>query len=137
MPVRYEEDLYAWSQETAQALLDGRLSDVSLDKIAEEIRSLGIGEERALISQLARIMRHLLKIRYQPGRHSRSWDLSVIEGRGRLAVILRRNPSLRHNLAESVRLAYAIARPAAARETGIDLPLFPAECPFTAEEVVG
>ena len=56
-------------------------------------------DERALGSQLKRIMAHLLKQRYQPQRATRSWEDSIANGREQIADILEQSPSLRRMLA--------------------------------------
>jgi hypothetical protein len=80
---------------------------------------------------------HLLKARYQPLKHTRSWDLTVLEHRQRLQEFFEESPSL---LAERDRLmekAYRVARLRAANETGLEVSEFPESCEWSFEEVVG
>jgi hypothetical protein len=69
----YNGDYYAWLTDTAQALVDGRLADVNAAQVAEELQDMGKTERRVLRSHIKRILVHQLKIRYQPGKHTRSW----------------------------------------------------------------
>jgi hypothetical protein len=98
---------------------------------------LGKSERNSLTSHLRRIILHLLKIRYQPERHPRSWDLSIIESRVRMEQRLRQSPSLRASLRELSADAYESGRVRAARETGLQLDVFPEQCPFSLDEIVG
>jgi Domain of unknown function DUF29 len=137
MAARYEEDLYAWSQETARAISEGRWQDVDLCHVADEISGVGKSEQRGLASQLERIMLHLLKMRHQPGLHTRNWDLGVAEARTRAEQKLRESPSLEPRLSELLANAYELARLKAARLTGLPLEAFPQTCPFSLKEVMG
>jgi hypothetical protein len=134
----YDEDFYRWSQETAKALTEGRFAEVDIEHLAEEIRSLGKNEHRELIARLARLMAHMLKIRYQPQQRTRSWDTTIDVQRDNLRDVLDDNPSFAATaaLTESVRRAYRRARLYAAQETHLDLDTFPKECPFTLDEVL-
>jgi hypothetical protein len=136
-PTLYDEDFYSWSQRTAQLVREGRWNEIDRNHVAEEIGDLGISQERALTSQMIRVLKHLLKSKYQPEKHTRSWDLTIAEGRARIAQILRRNPSLEAHLDTLLVDAYELARIRAAGETDLDLATFPEACPFTIHEVRG
>jgi hypothetical protein len=136
-PTLYDEDFYGWSRRTAQLVREGRWSEIDHDHVAEEISDLGISQERALMSQIVRVLKHLLKSKYQPEKHTRSWDLTIAEGRVRIAQIIRRNPSLEFQLDTLLADAYELARIRAAGETDLDIAMFPAKCPFTISEVRG
>lgn len=136
-PTLYSEDFYGWSQHTAQLVREGRWSEIDRDHVAEEIGDLGISQERALISQIIRVLKHLLKSKYQPHKHTRSWDLTIAEGRVRISQIIRRNPSLESQLDALLADAYELARIRAAGETDLDVATFPEKCPFTIAEVRG
>ena len=64
----YEQDFYTWTQTTAAAIRAGEWQDLDAQMIAEEIESLGIGQEHALRSHLKQLLMHLLKWQYQPSR---------------------------------------------------------------------
>lgn len=66
-------------------------------QIAEELREISKSERRGVKRHLERILLHLLKIRYQPGKHTRSWNLSIAESRIRLNELLADSPSLRRD----------------------------------------
>lgn len=135
--IRYEEDTYAWSLENASALREKRFADVDWDNVAEEILSVGRQERQTLRNTLVQVIVHLLKIRYQPGKHGRSWDLSVEEHRSRVKLILKDSPSLKPVVADILSEAYQLARFKAARQTRLPLSAFPEECEWTLEQVLG
>lgn len=126
----YAEDFAAWAFHQAQLLRAGQWQAVDVAWVAEELETLGRGEFSELVSQLRIVLLHMLKWDYQADRRSRSWLLSVQEHRLRAADVLAENPSLKPRLAEAVARAHAQGRLAAARETGLPLAAFPAECPY-------
>jgi hypothetical protein len=132
----YNGDYYAWLTTTALAIDEGRLSEVNRAQVAEELRDMGRSERRTLRSHIRRVLLHLLKIRLQPEKHTRSWNLSIAESRVRIARELNDSPSLRSEFPLFLLEAYEEARLAAARQTGISLEAFPEQCPFTVEDVL-
>src|SRR5689334_11027355 len=94
MPItRYEDDLYLWAEETARAIAQGRFDEIDRGQVADEVEDLGKSEYHALASHLERIELHLLKIRYQEEKRTRSWELPVEESRVRVRRAVRRSPS--------------------------------------------
>ena len=69
----YEQDFYAWAIHNAELLRQGRLSEIDVEHIAEELECMGRSEKRELMSRLGVLLAHLLKWVYQPYRRSRSW----------------------------------------------------------------
>ena len=94
-------------------------------------------DERALGSQLKRIMAHLLKQRYQPERATRSWEDPIENGREEIADILEQSPSLRWTLPGLMAKSYRRAASQAARDTRLQVTTFPTQPPFTLAEVLG
>ena len=132
----YERDLYAWSQEQARLLLEGRLAELDADNIAEEILDVGSGESNKLESALRILLMHMLKWDYQPEKRSRSWENTIGLQRGRVLRQLRKNPSLKSKRSEAVGDAFSDARRLASTETDIDLDRFPEECPYDWETIL-
>ena len=135
--VGYKEDLAAWSEQTARAILERRFEELDLENVADEVLSLSIQERRALDSCLVQIMVHLLKCRYQQSRHTVSWDISIAKQRDSLEEILSDSPSLRPRVAERILVRYKRACLEAAGETGLELSVFPEVCPFTEVDILG
>ncbi len=59
--IQYEKDAYGWAMEQAALIRAGRLSELDLENIAEEIESVGKSERKALESFLARLLMPRLK----------------------------------------------------------------------------
>src|ERR1700678_348972 len=126
----YDEDFYAWSRQQAALLRAGKLGQVDIEHIAEEIESMGKTEKRELISRLTVLLLHILKWRYQPTHRSKSWRLSIADARTEIVAHLEDNPSLKAVLDTAMEQAYRSARLKAAIETEFDEDEFPAQCPW-------
>jgi hypothetical protein len=136
MTTRYDSDFYGWTQEQADLLRSGRISELDTQNLLEEIESMGRSERRELESRLEVLLAHLLKWKYQEGRRSRSWTLTIIGQRQKVSRCLKASPSLKHKLSESLEDAYSYAIIAAERETQISRNVFPDTCPWTFEQIM-
>ncbi len=135
-PSLYDRDFFAWTREQAGLLRAGRISEIDLENIAEEIESMGKTEKRELSSRLTVLLLHLAKWRFQPGLRGRSWRLGIESQRLDIADLLDDNPSLRPLLTEILGRAWRRASLEAQKETGFDASTFPSECPWTAEQAL-
>src|SRR3954447_825190 len=77
----YEQDHLAWIEQQSELLRAGRLQDLDLENISEELGDLGRSQRRELEHRLEIILAHLLKKQFQPKRHTRSWDVTIGEQR--------------------------------------------------------
>lgn len=132
----YEQDFFAWTQTTADLIRAGKWCDVDREVLAEEVESLGKSQYRELGSRLDVLVIHLLKWRYQPSEHFRSWRSTIRTQRRELRRLLQQNPSLRPLVASVIADGYADARLEASDETEIPLATFPQTCPWTPEQVL-
>jgi hypothetical protein len=134
----YDTDFYAWTQEQADLLRQGRLEELDLVNLIEELETLGRSEFEAFESAIHRLTQHLLKWQYQPERRefSRSWLLTISEQRRRIIKKLRQNPSFKTRLAEAITEGYQDGRESAAIEADKPLDLFPEQCPYTWEQMI-
>lgn len=130
----HDSDFYAWTKETAQLLKEGRVSEVDIKNIAEELESMGNSDKRALISCLSVLIAHLLKWKYQKERRGTSWQRTIKVQRLRVKDLLEASPSLKHEINLKVSFAYLDATVMAEKETGLNIEIFPEECPFTLEQ---
>ena len=96
--ISYESDFYGWTQEQAALLRAGRLADLDIENLIEEVETMGRSEKRELESRLTILLLHLLKWKYQEVRRGRSWELSIIEQRLKFDQILEENPGLKPKL---------------------------------------
>ncbi len=132
----YREDFHAWALQNARLLREGRLAEIDIENIAEELEDMGGSKERELESRLGVLLAHLLKWVYQPERRGNSWESTIEEQRRRVERLLRKNPSLKSKLVENFADAYGDARLIAARETGIHKSKFPETSPFPLEQTL-
>ena len=132
----YETDFYAWAQSQASLLRSGRLSDVDIEHLAEEIESMGRREKRELMSRLAVLLMHLLKWQAQPMLRGNSWRATIKLQRREIGRHLADNPSLRDILDRVLADAYEDAVVLASRETGLAESAFPPANPWTFAEIM-
>jgi hypothetical protein len=132
----YERDFCLWIEEQTRLLREGRLENLDVGHLVEEIEDLGIREKKAVKSNLVVVLLHLLKHQFQPRRRSRSWRASILEHRQRLRDDLRTSPSLRGYAQGVFEEAYADARARAATETGLTERTFPPAPPYNLEQAL-
>ena len=132
----HRQDFRAWTRQQADLIRSGRFAELDAVNLIDEIEDMGGSRERELESRLGVLLAHLLKWRYQPDRRGRGWRLTIAEQRRRIARLLKRNPSLKPLLAETLEDAYGDALLMAARETDLDESAFPPACPFSLEQVM-
>jgi hypothetical protein len=108
----------------------GRLSELDVDNIAEEIESMSRSEKRELVSRLKILLMHLLKWQVQPSLRGASWRNSIANARDQISDLLQDSPSLRPRIAEAIETAYSRAVRDAAAETSLDEGAFPPVCPW-------
>ena len=132
----YDADFHAWANEQATLLRAGRLSEIDVEHIAEEIETLGRGERRELVSRLSVLLLHLLKWSHQPERRGKSWELTIKEQRRQVARHLRDNPSLRAWTDQAMADAYGDAVLRAELEMNLARDMLPWSCPYGFEQAV-
>jgi hypothetical protein len=132
---KYEKDFYAWAIHNAKLLREGKLTEVDIEHVAEEIECMGKSERREMVNRLAILLVHLLKWKYQPARQSRSWQLTIKEQRLQLANLLKDSPSLKNELESKIEEAYEQAIIIAERETALEK-TFPKKCPFIMKQIL-
>ena len=77
---------------------------------------MGKSERRALISQLIRVMMHIIKWFSQPGKRSGSWMNSINSGRREIRRIIKRRPSLKNTINEEWDTSFQKAKQEAENE---------------------
>jgi hypothetical protein len=135
-PSLYDRDFYAWTNEQAALLRAGNLSAADIEHIAEEIESMGKTEKRELVSRLTVLLLHLLKWQFQPPRRGSSWEATITVQRDDLADHLRDNPSLKAAISAAITDAYRKAAILATGETDLPRVTFPAECPWSFDQIM-
>lgn len=136
MNTPYERDFHAWLQDQAALLKAGRLAELDIENLTEEIESMGASERRELYSRMKVLLQHLLKFQFQPEGRSAGWLGTIDEQRDQLEILFKQSPSLRRLADEALDFTYPKARRAAAHETGLAIDLLPESCPYTTDEAL-
>jgi hypothetical protein len=133
VPHAYEQDVAAWANEQAILIRARKFDQLDIEHLADEIEDVSRSDKRELSSRMAVLLQHLLKWKYQPERRSPSWRATIVLQRDELSDLLEQSPSLRQEMAGGLDKAYGRAVKRAVIETGMSA--FPAECPFTLDEM--
>jgi hypothetical protein len=123
--------------EQSAALRAGELERLDLANLAEEIQDLGSEQLHKLTSAYRVILIHMLKWDHQPERRTRSWVTSIESHRAYASDVLEDSPGLKGRQDVALARAYRRARSDASGETGLDTEVFPPECPYSLEAVMG
>jgi hypothetical protein len=132
----YERDFCLWLEQQADLLREGRLRELDVANLLDEIESMGRKDKKSIKSNLVIVLLHLLKHEFQPKRRSRSWLDSILEHRQRLRDDLAESPSLGGHLEAVFPDAYADARARAITQTGLPERALPRMSPYTLEEAL-
>jgi predicted nucleic acid-binding Zn-ribbon protein len=131
----YELDFYAWTVEQSKLLKEGDLQNLDIVNLVEEVESLGKQQRQELENRLVVLLGHLLKWDCQPDRQSKSWKATIREQRRAVQRLIKQNPSLKPYLEEAIALAYESALDLVVRETPLDYPDLPANCPYSPDQL--
>ncbi len=134
MAALYAEDETAWLEAMAALIRRRDLAGLDLDNLGEYLTDMARRDRREVKSRLVVLMAHLLKWKFQRDKRSRSWRTTVLHQRQELADLAGRGVLRAH--AEAVLPeAYENAVELAASETGLPRASFPADCPYTIEQL--
>lgn len=133
---KYDEDFVLWLDHQAKLLRQGRVHELDLENLAEEVEDIGWSERRAVRSTLGIILIHLLKHQFQTSRRSRSWIDTLLEHRGRLVKDFSTSRSLELHAEAELADLYRLARKRAAVQTRLPVGDFPETCPYTLAQVL-
>jgi hypothetical protein len=137
MSTAYEQDFYGWALDQAHLLNTSVFDRLDIVNLVEELQAMSARERRELVSRLRVLMMHLLKWQYQPNYPIKtSWQNTINTQRDDIALILEDSPSLRGRLVESMEKAYPMSVREASQESGLPKATFPAECPWTIEQLL-
>ena len=98
-----------------QALLVGHPEEAALG-IEELIEALSRSDQRALRSQLIRLMEHILKWKTQPERRSQSWTATIENARVEIEELVELEPSLKPSVPKLLPELFDKARRLAEKE---------------------
>jgi hypothetical protein len=132
----YDTDFVEWSARTAELVRAGRLDEVDLEHVAEEIEDLGKRDRWAVHSQMLRLLLHQIKRKIQPERETKSWRHSIVHSQERILVRVNDSPSLRRFIEAELQDIYTRAIRGALFETGVKNPGLPERCPFPLDQLL-
>jgi len=138
----HEQDYHAWLSSQACALRENRLNDIDASNLAEELEDMARSTKKALKSQLARLMAHLLKWSIQKDFRTRNptagnrWLASIRNAREEIKDDLAESPSLTAYLPAIFGKAYRTAINSAVEDTGLADSAFPAVRPWSLDDVL-
>ncbi|QYX31332.1 DUF29 domain-containing protein [Sphaerospermopsis torques-reginae] len=135
----YEQDFYLWIQTTVKLLSEGKLEELDIENLIEEIDSMGRREKKELKTRLIVLIEHLLKLQYwtkEKDSNARGWRNTVVEQRRQIAYSLADSPSLKSILNDVFLECYQDARNDTLRKYQLPSELFPEDSPFSLLEVL-
>lgn len=144
----YDKDFVLWSKQQAEALrAAGRGATnqpIDWENVAEEIDSLARSDKRELMSQIRRVIEHLLKLEYSRATDPRiGWIESIDDARNEIDVLLEDSPSLKTEIAAAIATEMKRGSRKAIRELGKHRELNPgivariAAASYTQDQIVG
>ena len=137
--IQIDQDFHGWLLDQASALRDQRSYSLDWKHLAEELESMAAVERRELRKQLKRLLLHLLKMKYQPealNRHH-SWRTSIRNARDEINDLMKDSPGIfRGEQGEILATAFKRAREQASEGTRLRLDTFPANNPWSLEEIM-
>ncbi len=132
----YDQDFYQWTQEQAELMKAGALSQLDISNLIEEVESMGKSQKRELLSRMTVLLMHLLKWDYQPEQRSGSWKSTIRTQRREIKFLLLDNPSLKRSVQDASISVYPDSKTSASDETGLPESAFPETCPYTVEQIM-
>ena len=136
LSVDYEQDYHSWTKHQIALLKTGKLDELDIVHLIEELEDMGKSNRRELESRFLILIAHLLKWQFQPDKQSSNWRGSIKEQRLRLARLLKQAPSLRKQINDAVVEIYPDAVTLAAEETELAKATFPAVCSYSVEQLL-
>ncbi len=131
----YEVDETAWLDAMSELLREGRISELDYPNLQEHLEAMALRDRKKVESRLAILIAHVLKWTHQPEKRTPSWRGTIIEQRHRLNKTAGTGALRKH--AEVVLAdCYADAVEMAIEETKLTAETFPAECPWTLEQLL-
>jgi hypothetical protein len=132
----YEHDFNAWIDQQINLLKVGKINEVDVEHLIEELEDMGKSNLRELESRFIILIAHLLKWQFQSDRQSSSWRGSIREQRAQLLHLLKKTPSLKRETDHAIANAYPDALEIAVDETGLAESHFPEKCPYSVEQLL-
>ena len=131
----HKADFFDWSMEQAALLKAGRLSEIDVDLLAEEIEDMGKEIRNACFSFIRHILEHFLKLRYSSRHETENhWRTEIANFRIELEDRLTKSIVNQIDLDALYIQASRLAKTGMREESGFADRL-PAVCPWTLDQV--
>ena len=137
MSALYDSDFCEWVEQQKVFLKEKAFEHLDIEHLLEEMNDMGKADRRSIESHLEIALIHFLKQKYQPDYSSKSWQDSIYNAIVQIDNIIENSPSLKNHPKICLEKCYVRARRYAAKQTKLDINIFPKECPWTLEEILG
>lgn len=132
----YEADETAWLEQTANLIQAGKYDGLDYQNLADYLLAMARRDRREVRHRLISLVAHRLKWDHcEPALRPRSWVLTMLVQRHELESLCE-SPTLRDHALELMPLAYERAREEIAAETALPESRFPAESPYTLDDLL-
>ena len=131
----YIEDETAWLERMSELVRYRCLTEIDFDNLTEYLSDMARRDRREVKSRLTVLLTHWLKWEHQPEKRSGSWKATIAHQRQELADDAG-SGVLRNHADEVLADAYGNAVERAALETGLPATAFPAECPYSIDQLL-
>jgi len=131
----YRKDETAWLETMSQLLAERRIRELDYRHLSEYLADMAKRYRREVMSRLTTLLAHLLKWDHQPEKQTRSWRATIAVQRHELEDLLE-SATLKKHARDILAKAYARAVRQASLETGLNESAFPAECPYSLDDVL-
>ncbi len=135
-PSLYETDPHAWAEKQSAALRGGRVEELDLPNLAEEMAGMARAERRELRNALVEIVIIQLRWDHRPAGRSKAMLAEMERFREEALVCLDDCPSLRTILPDLLSVAYRQAVRRLRREPNFADRKFAAENPYSPEDAL-
>ncbi len=132
----YQADETAWLEAMAELIHEGRASDLDYGHLAEYLEDMARRDRREVKSRLRLLIAHVLKWLYQESMRTPSWRGTINSQRRELEDELLTSGTLRNHAEAILAATYTKAVEDAVEDTGLPAETFPAECPWTLEQLL-
>src|SRR5262249_39849783 len=131
----YLDDETAWLEAMAELIRQGRRDELDYDHLQEYLDDMAKRDRREVESRLVVLIAHVLKWIHQPDGRKKGWRSTIIIQRQELARDVGQG-LLRKHAQVCLAEVYRDAVERAADETGIPVENFPAECPYSLDQLL-
>lgn len=131
-----EIDFVLWLESQITLLRENRLPLLDARNLLSELEEMVIEHRHELASRLRVITMHLLKWEFQPSKRSSKWRKTLEVQRMKIEARLEESPSLGNQVDALAQREYRRAVRLAVLDTGLPANVFPAELPYTRDQLL-